>query len=104
VFCPRAAMAKSFAYVSEEANGTVQVIDLESYAIVQQIDLVGNGCFEFSTVDPSGRRVYVSDPCSGSDVFAIDTSTNTIVPPTIIAGDNPIGMGVLPDGSRLYVG
>lgn len=100
---PRLAEAKLLAYVSEENNNTVQVVDLETYSVITQIDTGATGCTEFSTVDPKGRQVYEADPCKGQNVFVIDTATNTLLP-TLTAGDNPIGMGALPDGSRLYVG
>ena len=52
-------------------------------------------------MSPDGSRLYVL--CTGSHSFAIINTTTNAVIRTISVGNNPIGIAVSPDGSRIYV-
>lgn len=47
-----------------------------AYVKVGEIHIGGSGAFDYLTVDPTARRLYVTH---GTEIVVIDTSTNTIV-------------------------
>jgi YVTN family beta-propeller protein len=96
----------SFAYVADDSiGGTVYQVNTSSLAATP----VNLGLFlPFQrpvqvAISPNNAFAYVSDE-SGSAVYVIDTSSNTVVArvtdPSII---NPVGIAVTPDGTSVYV-
>ncbi len=88
-----------FAYIANQGDGTVSVINTTTSAVVATIP-VGQSPFGVS-VSADGSKVYVSNQGSKS-VSVISTTTNTVVS-TISVGTNPAGLVVSPDGSTVYV-
>jgi YVTN family beta-propeller protein len=52
-------------------------------------------------VSPNGARAYVTNSGSAS-ASVINTATNTVIA-TIPVGDQPRGIDVAPEGSKVYV-
>jgi len=87
----RPAEAAPFAYVANQADGTVSVIDTATTpnTVVATVTV---GLVPFGVaVTPDGKRVYVANSSSNT-VSVIDTTTtpNTVVA-TVTVGANPLG-------------
>jgi YVTN family beta-propeller protein len=85
------------AYVVD-ANG-VDVIDLQSRAVVKTISGVGDGDI---AVDPSGTRAYVTNE-NTNKLDVIDTASNTLMT-SIPVGTQPRAVVVNAAGTRAYTG
>jgi YVTN family beta-propeller protein len=101
VFCGLAgAQARAQnAYIPNEADGTVLVIDTATNTVIGSPITVGTSPVGVA-VTPGGSKVYVAN-FGDSTVSVIDTATNTVT--TIAVGTNPVGVAVTPDGSKVYV-
>jgi YVTN family beta-propeller protein len=95
-------------YVTSERDGVVCVVDTTSLAVVKKINTGTNPTHLLFNGDQT--RLYVSN--AGSDsVSVIDTATDTVtqtlnvrpVEQRGLPGATPLGMGLSPDGKRLYV-
>lgn len=93
------AAAAPFAYVANNGDGNVSVIDLATGSTVTKVT-VGTSPLGV-TQNAAGTKVYVSNYGSSS-VSVIDTATNT-VSATITVGSEPELMALSPDGANLYV-
>lgn len=102
-----------FAYVTNQFDGTVTVIDTFTNTVVgSPITLcTTTGCSPQPAglaVTPDGKFVYVANS-SNSTVSVIDTSSNTVTATITIpsvcdcAAPRPVGVAITPDGSRAYV-
>jgi len=95
---------KAFAYVSNNFDGNVYVINTSDNTLMSNPIQVGNGPMGVS-VTPNGDYVYVSN--SGGDgygngtVSVIRTSDNNVS--TIVVGFAPFGVSVTPNGEYAYV-
>jgi YVTN family beta-propeller protein len=96
------------AYVTNQSDGTVSVIDTSSGNVVATIPLP---CIECTAapaglaVTPNGKFVYVAIQNQGT-VAVIDTSTNTVSVTIQLCSDctsSPAGVAITPDGTRAYV-
>ncbi len=98
-FSVAAVYAAPFAYITNQGDSTVSVIDTSSNTVTDTITVgtLPDGV----AVTPDGSRVYVANWFSNT-VSVIDTSTNTVTD-TIAVGSGPYGVAVTPDGSRFYV-
>jgi YVTN family beta-propeller protein len=100
-------------YVVNSDNNTVSVIDAATNTVIATIPvgIMPDGV----AVSPDGTKVYVTnwncsyDPISMSPspyingtVSVIDTATDTVTA-TVPVGNWPWGIGVSPDGTRIYV-
>jgi len=92
--------AGSFAYIANETDNTVSVINTATNLVVKTIT-VGSTPYGV-TVSPDGTKAYVSNYGSNT-VSVINTATNTVSATITGLGPNPEGIGISPDGSRLYV-
>jgi YVTN family beta-propeller protein len=95
--------AQPFAYVASSSTHTVTVLDTFDNSIVDTIS-VGMYPFEVA-VSPDGSHVYVrnsnfTDPDS---ISVIQTSTNTVIKTISIPTGAVSGLGMSPDGARLYI-
>jgi DNA-binding beta-propeller fold protein YncE len=93
--------------VSNEATGTVSVIDLASATKLGDVDLGHLTHPEAITVDPRGNRAYVA-VANADRVTVIDPGALTVVGNMTTArapgdGTTPTALTVTPDGSRLLV-
>ncbi len=84
---------------------TVSVIDTASNTIVQSIAVDSFPSLELPfpviAITPGGGTVYVGGQQSNSDVQAISTASNTVVATIPLPPSG--GLGVTPDGKRIYV-
>jgi len=94
-----------FAYITNEQNDSVSVIDTATNTVVGSPVQVGH-LPQAVAVNPAGTRVYVANSEVNNNmnhtVSVIDTETNKVVS-TITVGQNPRGVVVSPDGARAYV-
>ena len=91
--------AEPFAYVANNDDGTVSVIDTVTNIVVDTIP-VGTDPFGVA-VTPDATKVYVTNSMS-DDVSVIDAATNTVLP-TIPVGTFPLCLAITPDGTNTYV-
>ena len=100
VLClPALAGAAPFAYISNQLDDNVSVIDTATNTVVTTI---GVGDFpDAVAVNPAGTRVYVTNR-SDNTVSVINTSTNTVLA-VVTVGTEPRGVVVNPAGTRVYV-
>src|SRR5215831_12135007 len=92
------ALAQS-AYVANQLDNTVSVIDIASNTVIQTIP-VGVNPFG-AAVSPDFKRAYVTNGYpgpGGNSVSVINTATNTVIA-TIPVGGSPTGVAVAPDSS-----
>ena len=99
------ARAEPFAYITNNGNNTVSVIDTATNTVTATIP-VGSEPFGVG-VSPDGSRVYVANGRPSNSVSVIDTnpsspSFNTVIA-TVAVGLDPEGLAVSPDGTRVYV-
>jgi YVTN family beta-propeller protein len=94
-------------YVSSD-DGTVSVIDSDpthaaTYNTVIDTITVGDPSLGYEAIAGHGNRVYVPIGfVETSTVAVIDTDTDTVIA-NIPVGNNPGGVAVTPDGTRVYV-
>ncbi len=86
------------AYVSNNVDGTISVVDTVKEEEVDTIP-IGVGTLDVK-VSPNNKTIYVT--CSNNTVSVIDTATKMVVN-TIPVGVTPFGVAVSPDGSTVYV-
>jgi len=91
--------ARQVAYVTNQSEGTVSVIDVAGNTTVATIP-VGNGPTGVAA-SPGGTRVYVVNQ-TGDTVSVIDTATNGVIA-TIPVGETPILVAFTLGGTRAYV-
>jgi YVTN family beta-propeller protein len=100
-----------FAYVTNQSDNTVSVIDTSTNTVVTTIPIGGcpGTCPSPAglAVTPDGSRVYVANHGNGT-VSVIATSANTVsatitIPPCDCASSSPTGVAITPDGTRAYV-
>ena len=89
------------AYVGNEGDGTVSVVDLASGAVVGGPIAAGAGAGAIA-MTPDGGKVYVANHAADT-VSVIDTEGDEVVGPPIAVGEGPRGVAVSPDGARVYV-
>jgi YVTN family beta-propeller protein len=82
---------KKFAYVTNQASGTVSVIDLSSQAKVTDIP-VGVEPYGIA-LTPDAARAYVANSASNT-VSVIDTASNTVVATIPVPGVQPRGIAI----------
>ena len=99
LFAPPAAFAQPFAYITNEFDGTVSVINTATNTITGTVP-VGAGPFGVA-VSSDGSRIYVANT-NDDTVSVIDGATNSIVT-TVSVGAGPYGVAVSPDETRVYV-
>ena len=91
--------AAPFAYITNERDNTVSVIDLATNSVIATVDvgLSPDGV----AVTPDGKKVYVTNKYS-TTVSVIDTSTNNVTA-TIDGFSGPWGVAITPDGTKAYI-
>jgi YVTN family beta-propeller protein len=100
------------AYVSNEYDGTVSVIDVQKAAVTATIDGLGGQLGDLGShpegmaADPVRHRIYVA--VANRDLIAsINTSTDRVVRLVSVArgrslGTAPVKLAITPDGRTLY--
>ena len=92
-----------YAYIPNQADGTVSVVNNITNAVVKTIT-VGTNPLGVA-VNPMGTLAYVTNNGSATitgNISVINTSTNTVIN-TINEGAYPEGAALSPDGNTLYV-
>jgi gliding motility-associated-like protein len=87
-----------FAYVPNETDGTVSVINTSTNTVIQTIR-VGNQP-KAVVVSPDGSSVYVAN-FDDNTISVIATNSNTVVASIYLPG-TPLCIAVSPDGKQLY--
>jgi YVTN family beta-propeller protein len=103
VSCAAQVSAQPFAYVLNQADDTVSVIDTATNTVTATIP-VGSGPLGVA-VHPTGSTVYVTNQGGGTNtdtLAVIDSATNTVTT-YVPVGSRPFGVAVHPDGSAVYV-
>jgi YVTN family beta-propeller protein len=89
------AAAAPFAYVTNESDNTVSVIDTASNTVVATIT-VGTSPYGVA-VTPDGKHVYVANGNPSDTASVIDTASNAVVVvATIVVGSFPFAVGIVP--------
>ncbi|MDQ6868672.1 MAG: YncE family protein [Pseudomonadota bacterium] len=96
----RPAVAQPFAYVANDVDGTVSVINTATNTVMTTLTVGTNP--SGVAVTPDGTHAYVSNN-GDNNVSVIDTATNTVEAATIAVGVSPNGVAVTPDGKHVYV-
>lgn len=91
--------AQPFAYITNQLDGTVSVIDTATNTVTATIPL--GGAPLGVGVHPAGTLVYVGN-ASNSVLSVIDTATNTVTA-TVQLGGSSLGVAVHPAGTSVYV-
>ncbi|MGC2224452.1 MAG: beta-propeller fold lactonase family protein, partial [Methylocella sp.] len=101
----RPAEAAPFAYLTNEADNNVSVIDTATNTVEAATLAVGNEPNAIA-VTSDGLHAYVANGNFfglGGTVSVIDTATNTVEAATLAVGSLPRGVAVTPDGKHAYV-
>src|SRR4051812_16200769 len=95
------------AYVSNERDGTIMVINTATDRVIDTIRLGGR--LRGIHISPDGRRLYVAlshplhEQSTGREgIVAIDLSTRRVID-TFAAGSDPENFAIAADGRRLYI-
>jgi YVTN family beta-propeller protein len=91
--------AQAYAYVSNNSDNTVSVIDVSDNTVAATVD-VGGGPWGIA-IGASGDYVYVANNADDT-VSVIDTATFEVTA-TITVGVGPLGVTVAPSGNYVYV-
>jgi YVTN family beta-propeller protein len=93
--------AQTVAYVVNDLNNTVSVIDTSTNTVTATIP-VGKGPFGV-VFSPDGTRAYVTNQ-GDNTISVIDTASNTVLATiTLAANSIPELLAITPDGKSLYV-
>ena len=87
------AEAAPFAYVVNNGDNTVSVIDTATNTVVGTPIQVGDSP-SLVAVAADGKHAYVTNLAS-NNVSVIDTASNTVAA-TVPVGSNPVGVGIVP--------
>jgi len=79
----------------------MRVFDPETRTLLDQLSIPGGGQYGQAVI--LGDKLFVALLRLDNEVAVIDTKTNTMIE-RVPVGLTPIGMGLTPDGSKLYVG
>ena len=87
------------AYVANSLSQTISVIDTETYTVTATIPLTARP--EGLIVNQTGDRLYITHP-NDNILSIVNTNAFTSTQSIPLAGMQPIGLTLHPDGSRLY--
>ena len=87
------------AYVTNQAAGTMTVINLADNTVVATVPVGASPTAV--VVNSAGTRAFVTNRTAGT-VTVINTANGSVVK-TITVGANPSGLALTPDGTRLFV-
>jgi YVTN family beta-propeller protein len=87
------------AYVTNQGDGTVSVIDTSSLSVADTIAINDVGGPSGIAVTPDGHRAYVTT--FGNNVWVIDTAKNAVTTSIPIGGASDVAIS--PDGKSVYV-
>ncbi len=93
--------ASPFAYITNQGDNTVSVIDTATNTVTATIP-VGSGPLAIA-VSPNETKLYVANAYGTATTSVIDTASNTVTDTIPIGGTWPYGVAVSPDGTKLYI-
>ena len=99
VFAVRGLAAQPFAYVANQLDNNVTVIDTKTNVVVATVP-VGIAPRAVA-ITPNGTLAFVVNR-TGNTVSVINTATNTVVA-AMPVGSEPTDVAITPDGTRAYV-
>src|SRR5215207_9113657 len=94
-----AALAQTRAYVTNNNDNNVSVIDTATHSVIATVP-VGLGPAAVA-VTPNGRFAYVANQM-GNSISVISAASNTVVA-TVPLGSFPSGIAMSPNGASVYV-
>jgi YVTN family beta-propeller protein len=94
-----ASPSATYAYITNDRDGTVSVIDTATSTLVDTVH-VGNSPWGVA-VSADGTKVYVTNHDSNN--VSIINAENDIVTATVPVGSSPWGIAVNPAGTKVYV-
>jgi YVTN family beta-propeller protein len=90
------------AYVANQFDSTVSVIDTTADAVTQTIVFPRAATLASIAISPDGQRAYVT--ALGLDIlYLIDTKTNILLSTMVAIAGSASGVAVSPDGKEAYV-
>ncbi len=98
VAMPTFVSAAPFAYVPNQVDASVSVIDVASNAVTTTVAMPTQSAPKAIAINPAGTRAYVA---GGTGVYAISTLTNRLSPVPVLLG-NVSAVALSPSGARLY--
>lgn len=84
-------------YVTRPSLNGVAVIDTATFTLTTTVTGIGNDPSRIA-VNPAGTQAYAA--CENGNLFVIDTASNTVVANVPVSPNG--GIGVTPDGTKLY--
>lgn len=78
------------------------IIDTATFSTTHILSFYTDG-FTRVVAHPNGEKVYVTARGGGGKLYIFDVVSPTVAPKVLNVGDAPVGLGVTPDGSRVYV-
>src|SRR5512141_1849702 len=102
-FTPVLAFAAPHAYVANQNDGTVSVIDTQSDEVVRTLDLHAktDGKLQAAIADRAEKTLFVVD-AAGSKLIVVDLAGGEIRT-RIAAGQSPEGASISPNGKQIAV-
>ncbi|MGZ8911284.1 MAG: YncE family protein, partial [Methylococcaceae bacterium] len=91
--------AQPTAYISNQLDDSVSVIDTATGSVVETIAVPGKPAG--IAVAPDGNKVYVSTP-EAKGFAVVDTKKHEVIA-KVTVNDGTLGITVAPDGKRIYV-
>src|SRR3954470_6362613 len=88
------------AFVADNGDGQVSVIDVATDSVVGSPFVVGSGPSAVAT-SPDGQKVYVTDD-AGTAMKVLDATSGSVLA-TVEVGASPVSLAVSPDGHTAYV-
>lgn len=90
---------------SRVADGAVSILDLETRQVVDEIHGTSGSLPGGLAPDPDGHKLYLtfSSPGGTGNLVVYDLDIGAVLE-TLDLGQDPLGIAVTPDGSRVFVG
>ncbi|HEU4723589.1 MAG TPA: YncE family protein [Gemmatimonadaceae bacterium] len=86
----------------EKASHYVQVVDLDTFEVVETIDVSPHWGPHGVALDQSRFTLYVTCESNGGEVIAVDTGTSQVTGSVGVRAHGPHWMTLLPDDSKIY--
>lgn len=86
----------------EKASHYVQVVDLESFEIVETIDVSPHWGPHGVALDTSRATLYVTCESNGGEVIALDVASSKVVGSVGVRAHGPHWMTLLPNDAKIY--
>jgi YVTN family beta-propeller protein len=78
------------------------IMDTATFSMTEVLSFSRDGFIRVAA-HPNGEKVYVTARGGGGKLYIFDVISPTVAPKILNVGSGPIGLGITPDGSRVYV-